>query len=244
MKKIIAYPLSVLHYLLYGFLLVFFHPLQWICIHWIGEKSHERVVNILNFLLVKGLLVSGNRVKFIFEAPIAKNKPIIFAVNHQSVYDIPPLIWYLRDYHPKFVGKKELGGGIPSITINLKNNGSVLIDRSNPRKAIPMMMNFAKYLQENNLSGVIFPEGTRSRDGNPKPFKVTGLQVMIKYMPDALIVPITINNSWKMLSKGPFPIGIGNKLIFKAHKPIAVNGEDTKTLISRVEAIIKNDIII
>ena len=98
------------------------------------------MVDILTFMLTKILLVSGNKVRFSIEAPLPKNASIIFVPNHQSVYDIPPLIWYLRDYSVRFVGKKELGGGIPSITINLRNNGSVLIDRSRPQDAVPLVV--------------------------------------------------------------------------------------------------------
>ena len=123
MMKILSYPLSVLHYLLYGFLLLIFHPIQWVCIHFIGRKAHKAVVDFLTLMLTKILLVSGNWVRFSIEAPLPENVPIIFVPNHQSLYDIPPLIWYLRHYSVRFVGKKELGGGIPSITINLSHNG-------------------------------------------------------------------------------------------------------------------------
>ena len=164
MMKILSYPLSVLHYLLYGFLLLIFHPIQWVCIHFIGRKAHKVVVDILTFMLTKILLVSGNKVRFSIEAPLPKNAPIIFVPNHQSVYDIPPLIWYLRDYSVRFVGKKELGGGIPSITINLRNNGSVLIDRSRPQDAVPQLEAFGKDLAAKKEAGLIFPEGTRSRN--------------------------------------------------------------------------------
>lgn len=107
MMKFISYPLSVLHYAAYAFLLVFFHPLQWVCIHWLkSRKAHNNVVTFLNLLLVKSLLITGNRVKFTFATKMPDNVPLIFAANHQSIYDIPPLIWYLRKYNLRFVGKK------------------------------------------------------------------------------------------------------------------------------------------
>ncbi len=47
---------------------------------------------------------------------------------------------------------------------------------------------------------------------------------MIKNAPSALIVPISINNSWKMLRYGKFPYGIGNRITFDVHNPIENHG--------------------
>jgi 1-acyl-sn-glycerol-3-phosphate acyltransferase len=66
---------------------------------------------------------------------VPKNVPIIFVSNHQSMYDIIAMIWFLRRFHCKFVSKKELEG-IPSIS-NLRHGGSALIDRKDPKQAIP-----------------------------------------------------------------------------------------------------------
>lgn len=236
--KILAYPLSILHYVVLGSLLLIFHPLQWISIHFLGRKTHKKIVDFLNILLIKSLLLTGNRVKFIFETPLPENVPLIFAANHQSIYDIPPLIWYLRKFSVRFVGKKELGNGTPSITINLRHNGSVLIDRSKPQEAIPQLEKFGKSLQDNKEAGLIFPEGTRSRGNTPKPFKIKGLEAIMKNMPDGYVIPITINNSWKILKYGSFPIGIGNKITFYVHKPLKINIEDIPNQISGIERII------
>ncbi len=238
MVKILAYPLGVLHYIVFGSLLLIFHPLQWISIHFFGRKTHKIIVDFLNILLIKSLLLTGNRVKFMFETPLPDNVPLIFASNHQSIYDIPPLIWYLRKYSIRFVGKKELGNGTPSITINLRHNGSVLIDRSKPQNAIPQLEDFGKDLQAKKDAGLIFPEGTRSRGDKPRPFKPKGLEAIMKNMPDGYVVPITINNSWKVLKYGSFPIGLGNKITFKVHKPIKIDLNNIQNQIIETEKVI------
>ncbi|MCY1230572.1 hypothetical protein D9M72_429880 [compost metagenome] len=80
----------------------------------------------------------------------------------------------------------------------------------------------AEYIEKHNRAAVIFPEGTRSKDGNPKEFAQTGLKILCKNAPSAVVVPITINNSWKIVKYGFFPVGLGNRLTFTAHKPISV----------------------
>ena len=124
--------------------------------------------------------------------------PHIIVANHQSPYDIPPIIWYLRKIHPKFISKKELGRGIPSVSYNLRKGGSILIDRKNPRQSLPEIKKFAQYLNNTNRSAVIFPEGTRSKTGMPRKFSPNGLKMLFKFCPKAVIVPVTINNSWKI----------------------------------------------
>lgn len=242
MKKIISYPLSVIHYFLYALFLNIFHPIQWLCIHIFKGNSHRKSVEILNFFLVNILRITGNKVSFKFKTQLPENVPIIFACNHQSVYDIPPLIYFLKKFNPKFVGKKELDNHTPSIAINLKNNGSVLIDRNNPKEAIAKLSDFGKFLSKNNYTGVIFPEGTRSRNGLLKPFKTTGLKTLMKNMPNGYIVPITINNSWKMVQNGAFPLEIGCKVNFIVHQPIKIVYSQADALIEEVRQIIEQDL--
>ncbi len=141
------------------------------------------------------------------------------------------------------MSKKELGKGIPSISFNLRHGGSVLIDRKNGREALVKMSKFADYLNEHDRSAVIFPEGTRSRTGAPKKFAVQGLQMLFRKMPEATIVPITINNSWKLFRYGSFPMGIGVHLKMKVHEPLPVNSADAESLVAQVERTITADII-
>jgi 1-acyl-sn-glycerol-3-phosphate acyltransferase len=183
----------------------------------------------------------GTRYSFINEQLIPKDKPLIIVSNHQSMNDIPPIIWYMRHYHPKFVSKIELGKGIPSVSFNLRHGGSALIDRKDSKQALLEIAKLGKYIETHNRSAVIFPEGTRSRTGHPKKFQTTGLKVLMKQAPSALIVPVSINNSWKMLRYGKFPYGIGSHLIFRVHPPIP-NTADPEVLIARAEELITGDI--
>jgi len=173
---------------------------------------------------------------------IPTNVPIIFVANHQSLYDIVGIIWYLRKFHPKFVSKKELGKGIPSVSFNLKYGGSVLIDRKDPKQALPAIKGLGEYIEKHNRSAVIFPEGTRSKTGVSKKFSENGLKILCKYAPNAFVVPITINNSWKMTKFGSFPMGLGNSLEFIIHKPIAVKNNTFEEIFAQTEKEITENI--
>lgn len=242
MKKILSYPLTALYYLFFFINLLVFHPIQWLCLKIGGYQAHKKSVDIFNFFLMRCLNVLGTRFSFDNPYDIPIEKPCIFISNHQGMYDIPPIIWYLRKHHPKFVSKKELGKGIPSISFNLRHGGSVLIDRKNKRESLIKMGKFAKYLTKTNRSAVIFPEGTRSRTGAPKKFAVSGMQMLFKQMPEALIVPITINNSWELFKHGNFPMEPGVHIKLKVHEPIPVASDDPESLVAKVERTIIADI--
>ncbi len=166
---------------------------------------------------------------------IPKNVPVIFAANHQSLFDIIGIIWFMRDFHPKFVSKKELGKGIPSVSYNLNHGGSVLIDRKDPKQALPVIKSLAEYIQKHNRSAVIFPEGTRSKTGKPKEFAQSGLKILCKFAPNAYVVPVTINNSWKFVKYGFFPFGLGNRLTFTVHNPLSIKDYAFDELMSITE---------
>lgn len=235
MTKILAYPLTVIFYLLFGLTLLVFHPIQWICYNVFGYQAHKQSVVVLQFFLMRCLNVLGTRFSFTNTYDLPTDKPLIIVSNHQSMFDIPPIIYYLSKHHPKFISKKELGKGIPSISYNLKYGGSALIDRKNPIQSINSIKQFAQRVKNNNWAAVIFAEGTRSRTGKPRPFKKKGLITLFEEIPNALVVPITINNSWKLFRYGKFPMGIGSHLKFEVHKPILVSDMEQNELIDTIE---------
>ena len=106
MKKLISYPFSILYYLFFGLSLLVFHPIQWLTLKIGGYNAHRKSVALLNLCLTKCIFFIGGRVKFNNPNHIPKDKPLIIVANHQSMYDIPPIIWYMRKYHPKFISSK------------------------------------------------------------------------------------------------------------------------------------------
>lgn len=242
MQKIISYPISIVYYLCFGLCLVIFHPIQWLCFNIFGYQAHKKSVDYLNFFLVKCTNLLGTTYQFNNLDHLPKNVPLIIVANHQSMYDIIAMIWFMRRFHCKFVSKKELGSGIPSVSYNLRHGGSVLIDRKDPKQAIPTIKGLSEYIEKNTRSAVIFPEGTRSKTGKPKEFAQSGLKILCKYAPSAYVVPVTINNSWKMVRFGTFPMGLGNRLTFTIHEPMAVKDYSFEELIQKTEASIVESI--
>ena len=76
----------------------------------------------------------------------------------------------------------------------------------------------------------------------PKEFAQSVLKILCKYAPSAFVVPITINNSWKFVKFGFFPFGLGNRLTFTVHKPMAVKDFTFEALMNKTETTIINSI--
>lgn len=235
MQKILSYPLSAVYYLLLGSTLAIFHPIQWVCFNLFGYQAHKKSVDALCFFLVLNTYVLGTRYKIRNLDKLPLNTPLIIAANHQSFYDITTIAWFLRKVHIKFVSKIELGKGIPSISYNLSHGGSVLINRKDPKQSLTEVRKIAEYVETNKRSVVIFPEGTRSKTGAPKPFAESGLKILCKYAPSASVIPLTVNNSWKMTKWGSFPLGIGNKIELIIHDPIVVRDNSFADIFERTE---------
>jgi len=238
MKTVLSYLLTTISYVCFGLVLVVFDPIQRITLNLFGHNAHDKVISAINFFLVGCMRILGASIKIegCFDE-LPSDRPLIFAANHQSMYDLPPIFWYLRKVHPKFVVKKELGKGIPTISYNIRRGGSVMIDRKNPKQAVTEIKKLGQLIQEKKLGAFIFPEGTRSRSGAMKPFKAAGLEALLQSAPDALLVPLTINHTYQFTEKGAFPLAIGVRVSYYVHDPLENKGDHTALIAAAEEAV-------
>lgn len=143
------------------------------------------------------LRVSGIRVNINgFDREWVK-RPNIYMSNHQSNFDIPVLLSALPAQF-RWLAKAELFK-IPIFGSSMRGAGAISIDRSN-RKSAFASLNLAAKMIRNGTSVMIFPEGTRSDDGQLLPFKKGGFVLAV----DAAvpIVPIVITGTHEIMPKG------------------------------------------
>jgi 1-acyl-sn-glycerol-3-phosphate acyltransferase len=235
MKKFLGYFLSPIAILYFFLVLCIFHPLQWLSYRLGGYSAHKKSVDLLNFFLTSSVYILGNTVTFVNKQNLPTGRPIVFLANHQSMLDIPPLIWFLRKYHAKFISKIELTRGIPSISYNLKYGGGANINRKDHRQSITELVKFGNRMEANKWSAVIFPEGTRSKDGKLKTFQVGGIATILKKCPDALLVPIAITDSWKMVRYGFYPLNTFTPMNWEILEPIEPGSRPIEELVLEAE---------
>lgn len=120
----------------------------------------------------------------------------VFASNHQSIYDIPVLFASLP-FQLRIIAKKSLGS-FPVLGWHLQRTGHLLVDRS--QSSPQRVFRWANELTSRGLSLIIFPEGTRSRDGRLGPFK--GGPFYPAVQAGLAIVPISVIGSRHVMRKG------------------------------------------
>lgn len=197
-----------------------------------GKKAHQNSVYWLNYFLVLSLKIIGVQIELLGSLPkFDQEKPLIIIANHQSLFDIPILYLIFSQKSPRFVAKKELGKWIPSISFNLRHGGSALVDRSNPRQAIPELKALAKRMNQEKFATVIFPEGTRARDGVLKKFHSAGANVLMKETEEAMLLPVALDNSWKLACRKFGPIARGVTVKIAILPLIESRGQEAKELL-------------
>src|SRR5690606_37806430 len=128
---------------------------------------------------------------------------------------------------------------IPSIAINLKYGGGANIDRKNSEQSKGEIRKLAERMKANNWSAFIFPEGTRTKDGKMKTFRVGGISTIVDVCDNAVIVPIAIQGSYELAKKGMFPLMPFHTISWETLEPIEVKGRAIQDVILEAENAIR-----
>ena len=179
--------------------------------------------NIARFWGKSILVVSRITVSVTGMSNIDRAASYIFMPNHQSNFDIPVLLGHLTVQF-RWLAKVELFK-IPIFGRAMRKAGYISIDRYNRESAINSLNEAANKIK-NGVSVLIFPEGTRSRDGKIRPFKKGGFVLAIDS--GVPIVPVVITGTRSIMTKGKFRINSGH-VNMVIHKPIETSAYTRET---------------
>lgn len=153
-------------------------------------KLSDYVVKVLapRLFIILGTY-KGFRLKFSRENKEKLPEQFLMISNHQSLLDIPLYMTFLPEYSIRFVAKDALGKNIPLVSPMLKSHGHCFIPRKGGMtKAMQTMDVFGKHCVEKKFCPVIFPEGTRSKDGSIGKFFTAGF----RRLSDATKLPVVV----------------------------------------------------
>ena len=184
------------------------------------------------------LKLSGCDVEVIGEENVPKDRNVLFVSNHQSNFDIPVLVKYIEK--PKgFIAKKELAR-IPVLKGWMKAMNCVLMDRDNPRDSIRAIKEGVSVLKA-GYSLVLYPEGTRSKDGSLGEFKAGGFRLATKSKVD--IVPVTIDGTKDIMQRDSIIIKPAKvKVTISTPIKTADYNGDTKELAQDIKDVISKNL--
>ena len=199
MKEKIKYIIAVLIFPFYALIFLLLLLFWEIILRVTPKRLQNIVVRAFNRTIYDSLRILGTSYRVIGQIPELHNYPCIIISNHQSMFDMPWLYTVFNKYHPRYVAKIELAKKIPGISICLRKGGSALIDRKNSKQAFNEIQSLAQRMKDQGFSTIIFPEGTRARDGNLKKFKSSGIKELCTNLGKTVLIPVALDNSWKLM---------------------------------------------
>ncbi len=144
------------------------------------------------------LRASGTRVVTHRMDEVPWHAPQVLVCNHSSVFDVLAIASVLPGPF-SFVGKKELNS-IPFFGHAWRAAGHISIDRSDRQKAIASLRQAGEKIRRERGTVVLFPEGTRSRDGELLPFKKGAFVLAAEAR--VAVVPAVIEGSRAVVGQG------------------------------------------
>jgi len=203
----------------FGAILLVFDPLQRIA-RLFGQRPQEVVAGCLQVALVQALRLAGTRLQVDRSPHLLPHTSYLFIANHQSMFDIPILGALLFSNFPKYVAKRELAHWIPSISYNLRRGGNSIIDRGDREQATQAIRALGAQVRDRGVSAVIYPEGTRARAGELGRFRPAGALALLEAAPEVPVVPIAIDESWRLLRFNLLPVPFGTRIRVHIGDPI------------------------
>jgi len=206
---------------------------------WLAPKGSTTRVRRANLVTRHWNVVLTNLTMALFNARLDVRGEIppgrfVVVSNHQSTADVAILPWALRTLNLKFVAKEQLGRYIPTVSMALNHWGSALISREANRRDIPRMKAMARNLAHWDASIVIFPEGTRSRDGRLLPYKAAAVRIVAQES-GLPILPIVIDGTHVASDLAGFAKQMHSaRATMTIGKPIAVEAWE-----GRIEAVVE-----
>lgn len=162
---------------------------------------------------------------------------VVVASNHQSIYDIPVLFWTVP-MQLRIISKASLGH-FPFLGWHLRRSGHLLVDRDKPGASVLKKM---QRMVSQHASLIIFPEGTRSRDGRVSRFK--GGVFLLAIESGLPIVPVSVSGTRHVMLKGRLMTCPGHVTV-TIHPAIDTTGmtrDDARALAERTRAIVASAI--
>ena len=165
---------------------------------------------------------------------IPADRPVVFMANHQSFCDPPAVLTVLP---PVLVLLKASLFRIPVLGRAMRLHGFVPIDREHPSRAMHAVEEAAARLRAGH-SFLVYPEGTRTRDGRLLPFKRGAFLMALRAQ--APIVPVSVSGAFPIMRKGQMSLHPGTVRI-TFHDAVETGGHsesDRDTIIEKVRAAV------
>jgi 1-acyl-sn-glycerol-3-phosphate acyltransferase len=198
----------------------------------------EPLLGLSKWAVRLGSKILGIRIEVSGVEKVGKRSAHVFMANHLSFLD-GPMLFMLIPRPLRVILKKEVFR-IPVIGQGMRYVGFVPVDRKHSRGGKKSIDKAAGQMREKGHSFLIFPEGTRSRDGRIQAFRRGGFFLALESQ--APIVPISIRGTYELMPRGSLFAKKG-RVFVQFHSPVPVesyNAKNMQVLIEKVKGIIES----
>jgi len=239
MRALLDWIFTIPFVVAFGLILLVFDVAQRIA-RVFGPRPHEYVVGALQW-------VAHARLRHLWHAAAYRPVPARATAHALPDHRQPPEHVRHPDLRraavhqlPEVRLEAVAGKWIPSISYNLRRGGNALIDRGDPEQAVGAIQQLAAEVRARGVSAVIFPEGTRARHGELGKFRRRGALALLDAAPDTAVVPVCIDQSWRLLRHNLLPVPFGTRVHVWIGDPIPRRpDEDREALLAAVEDAIR-----
>jgi 1-acyl-sn-glycerol-3-phosphate acyltransferase len=173
---------------------------------------------------------------------IRPGETYVFISTHPSISD-SPVIFASLPFPLRIIAKESLGR-LPFLGWHLIRSGHLLVDRRNPDRS--RILARWRRLVSDRLSLIIFPEGTRSADGQVGRFKAGSFLLALEA--GLTIVPLSVSGSRQVMRKGRLMTCPGH-VTLQVHEPVAApkiaspTAADARELAERIEHVVRRGVL-
>ncbi|MFM7143796.1 MAG: lysophospholipid acyltransferase family protein [Alphaproteobacteria bacterium] len=205
-----------------------------------GIRAESRMAGWVQRGLLEILRICDIRLEVDRSPEVQEGASYVVVANHQSMFDMPIYGSVFASNFPKYISKVELSKWIPTVSFHLRSGGHALIDRKNRDSAVKAIEKLGHEIEANGFSAVIFPEGTRARKGEIKPFKPAGTVALLRRT-NVPVVPVCVDESWRIMEHALFPLPFGVRLKLWIGDPIERRpGDDPYEIVAECERRIRD----
>jgi 1-acyl-sn-glycerol-3-phosphate acyltransferase len=168
-----------------AYVLVFLYPLNK---KWCASFADFAVRRYPRIIFAFLGLYQNFTIRTSLELKNALPEQFLIVSNHQSLLDIPLFMYVFKD-RVRFVAKEELSRHVPIVAEILRSQEHCFLPRSGSvSRAMRALDSFASRVSERNQIPVLFPEGTRSKDGKLGTFYAAGFRRLLDKSPMPVVV--------------------------------------------------------
>lgn len=179
-----------------------------------------------------GRVILGIKLEVTGLEQIDPDTTFVIMPNHLSLVD-GPLMFIIYPRFMRVIAKQELFR-IPILAQAMRIAEFIPVDRKGQEAGKKAIERAVQLIREKKQSFLIFPEGTRSRDGQLQKFRRGGFYLALQS--ETPILPVSIVGSYELMSKGAFFTKRGSiKVAF--HSPISISGHDESSMPRLIEAV-------